>query len=78
MSTKFCNDNIWLRELVGESFYLLPTDLMSGFSSQASRLFAQAKISPLSIGKAETASITTQTIANGFISTEAFEAKEIA
>ena len=57
---------IWLRELEGEPFYLLPTGMMSGFSSQLSRLFAQAGISPRSSGMAETSNITAQVIANGF------------
>ena len=59
-------EKIWLRELRGEPFYLLPTDMMSGFSSQLSRLFAQAGISPMSSGMAETSNITAQVIANGF------------
>lgn len=57
---------IWLRELGDEPFYLLPTDMMSGFSSQVARLFAQAGITPRSIGMAATSSITAQVIANGF------------
>jgi len=61
-----CKEKIWLRELGDEPFYLLPTNMMSGFSSQVSRLFAQANISPKSIGMAETSSITAQIIANGF------------
>ena len=59
-------EKIWLRELGDEPFYLLPTDMMSGFSSQVARLFAQAGISPRSIGMAETSNITAQIIANGF------------
>lgn len=59
-------EKVWLRELGDEPFYLLPTDMMSGFSSQVSRLFAQAGISPRSIGMAETSNITAQIIANGF------------
>jgi len=59
-------DKVWLRELGDEPFYLLPTDMMSGFSSQVARLFAQAGISPRSIGMAETSNITAQIIANGF------------
>ncbi|MCP4047794.1 MAG: LysR family transcriptional regulator [Gammaproteobacteria bacterium] len=59
-------DRIWLRELADESFYLLPTDMMSGFSSQVSRLFAQASISPITIGMAEISNITAQIVANGF------------
>ena len=59
-------DSIWLHELGEEQFYLLPTDMMSGFSSQVARLFAQAGISPLSIGTADTTSITAQIICNGF------------
>ena len=59
-------DKVWLCELGDEPFYLLPTNMMSGFSSQVSRLFAQAGISPKSIGMAETSNITAQIIANGF------------
>ena len=59
-------DRVWLRELGDESFYLLPTDMMSGFSSQVARLFAQAGISPRSIGMADTCTIAAQIIANGF------------
>jgi DNA-binding transcriptional LysR family regulator len=59
-------DKVWLRELGNEPFYLLPTDMMSGFSSQVARLFTQAGISPRSIGMAETSNITAQIIANGF------------
>jgi DNA-binding transcriptional LysR family regulator len=57
---------IWLRELGDEPFYLLPTDMISGFSSQVSWLFAQAGITPRSNGKAETSNITAQIVANGF------------
>ena len=57
---------IHLRELESESFLLLPTDLMSGFSSQLARLFAQAGITPRCVGVAETSSITAQIVANGF------------
>jgi len=59
-------DEVWLRELGNKLFYLLPTDMMSGFSSQVARLFAQAGISPKSIGTAETSHIAAQVIANGF------------
>ena len=61
-----CKEKICLRELGDEPFYLLPTDMMSGFSSQVSRLFAQAGISPRSVGTAETSTIAAQIIANGF------------
>ncbi len=59
-------NKVWLRELGDEPFYLLPTDMLSGFSSQVSRLFSQAGISPKSMGMAETTAITAQIIANGF------------
>jgi len=59
-------ENIWLRELEDESFLLLPTDLLSGFSSQVSRLFTQAGMTPKCVGMAETSSITVQITANGF------------
>jgi len=57
---------IWLRELEEESFLLLPTDMMSGFSSHLSRLFTQAGMTPRCVGMAETSSITVQIAANGF------------
>jgi DNA-binding transcriptional LysR family regulator len=59
-------EKIWLRELEDESFLLLPTDMMSGFSSQVSRLFTQAGMTPMCVGMAETSSITVQITANGF------------
>ena len=57
---------ISLRELADEPFHLVPNDMMSGFSSQVARLFAQAGITPKCVGMAETSNITVQIVANGF------------
>jgi DNA-binding transcriptional LysR family regulator len=59
-------ERIRLIELGDDPFYVLPTAMMSGFSSHISRLFAQAGISPRIVGMSETSNITAQIIANGF------------
>ena len=57
--------SVWLSDLADERFYLLPSEMDSGFSSQVTLMFARANISPACIGMAEMSNIAVQIIANG-------------
>lgn len=57
--------NIWLRELADEPMYLVPDDLLSGFASSITRLFADAGITPHCVGVAETSQILIEIAAQG-------------
>lgn len=59
-------DEIFLRELGDEPFYLYPTNYSSGFSSHVGGLFAKAGITPKIAGMSDTLEITTNIVSNGF------------
>lgn len=56
---------IWLKELSDTPLYLMPHNVISGFSAQATRLFAQAQITPRLLGTSDNALVTLEMISRG-------------